>query len=445
MIDELKLSDPAVEVYILTSIITDAIFSSGAERAIEKVCSMIDPEHFAYPLHRRVFETMIEHGSGPVSLRHYFKGSEEERFVKEITTETQATVDWTELDSCCRILASLHKRNALIDLAYGLSTNASKPTRNMDLTIDDTIASLLHLQTGSNSRPRYELAMFYERGMAGFADNRVRTGWCDLDRVTRGGFSRSDMVIIAARTSVGKTTFAIQTLLKMMRGGEACRLLSLEMSEDQIGKRIGEIDRGINYDSGALQGKDQERHVELCSELGGAPDGPSMDWHHVESNISLVLAEIERAHREGKTIVAIDYLQQIGGSKARSQVEQIAEYLKEIHTLTQRYDLITVVMSQLNRQVEYRADGTPRLADLRGSGSIEEAAEKVLLLHRATSPTARDGEQGTFASATQNDTRATVYIAKNRTGPGGGSSFNLDFEEGRFRESALSLCAPTGA
>mgnify|MGYP001580419070 FL=1 len=249
-----------------------------------------------------------------------------------------------------------------------------------------------------------------------------------------GGLQKSDLVIVAARPSVGKTSFAVDLALRVAEQGVSVGIFSLEMSMDQV------IDRFIAVKSGTSLWKlrtgrlshegeynDFLRITNAISELKSLPlfvdDASSV-------NVLQMRAMARRLQAEhGLGLLVVDYLQLMGARKNYdSAVQQVTEISRGLKGLAKELNIPVIAVSQLSRAVESRDGHRPKLSDLRDSGSIEQDADIVMFIHRE--------DKINFAKA-QEDGKlniAQLVIAKHRNGPTGEIDFHIDPDSLRFLE-----------
>lgn len=234
----------------------------------------------------------------------------------------------------------------------------------------------------------------------------VPTGYPTLDMYCGGGFRRGDLIIVAARTSVGKSTFAENIAENVAYSGKRVLFVSVEMTPEQMLYRYAvrqgklstsTLEFGINStDEDARVTELQQDRTELPFYIFDAPG----------ATVSAIRAQMSRMASGGQlSLVVVDYLQLLNDVTDKDGKEhlRIGQITKSLKHLAREYDTPIILISQLNRNLEYRG-GEPKLADLRESGRIEEDADLVLMLWET--------EQ---ADAMGNVTRAK--IAKNRQGP----------------------------
>jgi len=244
--------------------------------------------------------------------------------------------------------------------------------------------------------------------------NGLSTGYIDLDKMTYG-FHPAEMIILAARPSMGKTSlalnFAEHALFPKHGEPSACLVFSLEMSAAQLAMRLlcgrARVSM-IRLRDGISTSEERQRLVAAADEISKAPlwidDSGSL-------NIMEVRAKARRLHGKHKLgLVVVDYLQLLSGTDSSVQREQqIAEISRGLKAMSKELELPVIVLSQLNRESE-KEKRAPRLSDLRESGSIEQDADVVFMLARPKDA----GDEFQVAAD-----RADLIIAKQRNGPVG--------------------------
>ena len=251
----------------------------------------------------------------------------------------------------------------------------------------------------------------------------LSTGFVDLDRQTNG-FQPAELVIIAARPSMGKTAFVCNIAEWVAGAGETAALIfSLEQSKLELAERFlcirAKLD-GHRLRKGLLEADERHALLEASTELSQLPlfidDSPG----RTVAQIGAICRRLKRRNNLG--LVIIDYLQLIEPEDKKSNREQqIAQITRRLKGIAKENSLPVIALSQLNRGVELRDDKRPRLADLRESGAIEQDADIVMFLHRpdAYNPEDRPG-------------LAEIIVAKHRSGPTGIVSLQWRRESMRF-------------
>ncbi|HBI16999.1 MAG: Replicative DNA helicase [Candidatus Moranbacteria bacterium GW2011_GWF2_34_56] len=252
----------------------------------------------------------------------------------------------------------------------------------------------------------------------------VPSGFLDLDKVL-AGFQKSDLVILAARPSIGKTTLALDIARQIgVQAKVPVGIFSLEMSSDQLIDRMLAAQAGIDLwrlRTGKLRSSGPENDFEKLNEaMGILSEAPIYIDDTASANIMEMRTMARRLQTEHNLgLIIIDYLQLMEG-RSRSgdnRVQEISEISRALKQLARELNIPIIALSQLSRNVESRSPQIPKLSDLRESGSIEQDADVVLMLYR------EDREK----PDTPNKQIVDVIVAKHRNGPLGKAS--LYFEE----------------
>jgi replicative DNA helicase len=237
----------------------------------------------------------------------------------------------------------------------------------------------------------------------------VPTGFTDLDRLTNG-FHSGQMVIIAARPSLGKSTLALDfARAASVRYGLASVLFSLEMSKTEITMRLLSAEARVHLQhmrTGRMTEEDWGRLARRMGEVASAPIFIDDSPHLTMTEIRAKARRLKQRH--DLRLVIVDYLQLMSSPrKVESRQQEVSEISRSLKLLAKELDVPVIALSQLNRNSEQRADKRPQISDLRESGSLEQDADLVILLHREDAyerESARAGE-------------ADLIVAKHRNGP----------------------------
>ncbi|GMA63659.1 replicative DNA helicase [Alicyclobacillus fastidiosus] len=240
----------------------------------------------------------------------------------------------------------------------------------------------------------------------------VPTGYSELDRMT-SGFQKSDLIIVAARPSVGKTAFALNVAQNVaVRSGVPVAIFSLEMSKDQLVQRMLCAEayiEGQKLRTGTLDDEDWPKLSMGVSALSNSPiyidDSPGITVAEMRSKLRRL--KLER----GLGLVVIDYLQLIHGRRGsgENRQQEISEISRSLKQLARELEVPIVSLGQLSRSVEQRQDKRPMLSDIRESGSIEQDADIVAFLYR----------DDYYDHETERQNIIEIIIAKQRNGPVG--------------------------
>jgi replicative DNA helicase len=248
---------------------------------------------------------------------------------------------------------------------------------------------------------------FKKSGLSG-----LPSGFVDLDRMT-SGFKGSDLIILAARPSMGKTAFALNVAQNVaVRCGQTVAIFNLEMSASQMVMRMISAEGNIDaqaFRTGNLNEEDWEKLTMAISTLSEAPifidDTPGVTVYDIRSKLRRLKAE------HGLGLVVIDYLQLISGSGrgGESRQQEISEISRSLKLMAREFNVPIIALSQLSRAVEQRQDKRPMLSDLRESGSIEQDADLVAFLYR----------DDYYNEDSEKKNIAELIIGKQRNGPVG--------------------------
>ena len=438
----------------------------------DRVASVIDDSHFFDPVHARIYEVAASRISknalaSPVTLKAFL---EDDEGLKELGGPAYlarlagAAISSFAARDYAQMIYDLAIRRALIGLGRDISAKAAKVDVESEPKEQIVEAEQRLYQLGEAGHTEQGFQSFlkavtdavnvanaaYQRdgGLAG-----VSTGLTDMDKKL-GGLHKSDLLILAGRPSMGKTSLATNIAFNIAKayrrgalpdgsegavGGGVVGFFSLEMSAEQLAARV--LSEAAEVPSEQIRRGDMtetefRRFVEAAKTLEACPlfidDTPALP-------ISQLAARARRLKREhGLDVLIIDYLQLVRPASAKdSRVNEVSEITQGLKAIAKELDIPVVALSQLSRQVENRDDKRPQLSDLRESGSIEQDADVVMFVFREEYYKEREkpGEHDLEAMAKWQEEmeklhgRAEIIIGKQRHGPIG--TVELSFE-GRF-------------
>lgn len=255
--------------------------------------------------------------------------------------------------------------------------------------------------------------------------NMISTGYQEFDHKL-GGFKRGDLIIVAARPSMGKTAIALNFAQNVAKKGRHVAIFSLEMSKEQLTDRL--IAAAMAVDSWKLQkGKLTEDEF---ARMGDALETLShskiyLDDSPAGEGLVSIKSKARRLKMEsGLDLIVIDYLQLMSNGNSLNRVQEVSEISRGLKSLARELDVPVIALSQLSRAVEARPDKRPVMSDLRESGSIEQDADIITMLYR-------DDYYNEF-SETPGIT--SVFIRKNRNGPIGQVDLKFEKSQQKFYE-----------
>lgn len=256
----------------------------------------------------------------------------------------------------------------------------------------------------------------------------IPTGYRDLDNML-AGFQRSDLVVLAARPSMGKTALALNLAQNVaVKSKLPVLIFSLEMSKEQLVDRLLSAEAGVdawNLRTGNLTDQDFEKIGQAMGSLSEAPlfidDSPGITVSDLRTKAR------REAHRRELGLIVVDYLQLMsGGSRFggdANRVQEISEISRGLKGIARELNVPILALSQLSRSVESRSPQIPQLADLRESGSIEQDADVVVFIYR----------EDYYNADTERKSIVDLFIKKHRNGPTGQVELFFDRNKQRFR------------
>jgi replicative DNA helicase len=254
----------------------------------------------------------------------------------------------------------------------------------------------------------------------------VPTGFSDLDQLL-GGLQRSDLVIVAARPGMGKTSLMLSVALNAARSGNGLKvaIFSLEMSRDQLLQRFVSSETGLSAQklrTGELDAREINLFIEASRTLSNLnifiDDTPALTPMQLRT-------KIRRLQREyGIDLIIVDYLQLMnsGIGKNDNRVQEISYISRNLKEIAREFNVPLLSAAQLSRQVEQRADKRPQLSDLRESGSIEQDADIVMFIYR----------EDMYDENSERQNQADLLISKHRNGPTGTITLHFNKASTKF-------------
>lgn len=269
----------------------------------------------------------------------------------------------------------------------------------------------------------------------------VPTGFKDLDNIL-AGFQKSDLFILAARPSMGKTALSLNLAHNVaVKSSQPVLLFSLEMSKEQLVDRLLAAEAGVdawNLRTGNLTDADFEKIGHAMGTLSEAPI-------YIDDTPGITVSDLRtkarrEAHKRPLGLIIVDYLQLMSGGTRFSndggnRVQEISEISRGLKGIARELNVPLIAISQLSRSVESRHPQIPQLADLRESGSIEQDADVVAFLYR----------EDYYNPETDRKNLTDVFIKKHRNGPTGAIELYFDREKQRFRSLSKKHSTPFDA
>ena len=249
----------------------------------------------------------------------------------------------------------------------------------------------------------------------------VATGFPGIDELLGNGMQRSDMIVLAARPSLGKSTLAFNIARAAADSGNRVGIFSLEMSRDQIGMRL--LASEANVDSyririGLLSNDEESRLLDAIGVLSDLP--VYIDDTPIQTIVDMRGKARRLQSERGLDLLIIDYLQLIGGGgRIDNRAQEMGEISRSIKGMARDLDIPVIACSQLSRAIEQRPSHRPLLSDLRESGSIEQDADVVAFIHREDVYVSREDWEKRNPTEPYPQNIAEIIFSKHRNGPVG--------------------------
>ena len=336
----------------------------------------------------------------------------------------------------------------LIDAAAKISSLGYGDTEDMDATLSQAEGILFRVRSGQPARDfmplRQILDQYLEERAAiseplGLTGAPVLTGFDSLDALL-GGLQRSDMVVLAARPSLGKSTLAINISLNAAKSGGRVGLFSLEMSRDQLAMRMIAGEAGVDAQRLRLGLNTEAQERQIIDSIGALSELPIYIDDTPLQGIIEMRSKARRLHMElGLDMLVVDYMQIMQGNRGgdSNRVQEMSEITRSIKGMARDLNIPILAVSQLNRAVESRTSHRPQLSDLRESGSIEQDADVVMFIHRDDIYYTEDEWTNRFPDRPYPKNIAEIIVAKHRHGPVG--SLELFFRDNLVRFESLPV------
>ncbi len=417
--------------------------------AFNHAAELIDSRDFFRDAHRRIFEKMIalsERGDAIdfVTLKEELAKSGELDEVggpAYVASLADGVPRSANVEYYARIVKEKSTLRNLIHSANKILTEAYEAEQEPDLLLDEAERAIFAI---AEDRIRAGFVPLRDLVQTSFATieqlqqhkglvTGVPTGFVDLDEIT-SGLQPSDLVLVAARPSMGKTSFVLNVAQHVGTSTQmTVGLFSLEMSKEQLFIRMLTSEARIDahrFRSGYLSEKD---YGKLSHALGTLAEARVFIDDTASIGVLEMRAKARRLKAEhGLNLLIIDYLQLMQGrGRFESRQQELASISRSLKGLAKELNVPIVALSQLSRAPETRSDHRPQLSDLRESGALEQDADVVLFIFREEQYRTEDGQPNTEAEGT-----AEIIVGKQRNGPTGTIKLAFIKEHTRFENLA---------
>ena len=412
---------PEAEQALLGAIILE---SDVFDKVIEYIKS---PDYFYVSLHKLIFKTMTEmvNFGGKIDFVTLLEKLKQTGSFDETTGKTYLydlvnnCPSISNAEAYAEVIRDKYNIRRLITAAREIIDDATAGTDDTSVIIDSAEQKIFDIRQGNEKkgleRINSVIMQTFDRldALNSTTDDSMKpvsTGIGDLDRVITG-LNRSDLILLAARPGMGKTSFALNIARYVAcTAKKTVAFFSLEMSKEQLASRLLSAEaliEGTKLRIGKLNDEEWDRLIPASDILGKSE-------LYLDDSPGITITEMKSKLRRMRKLdlVIIDYLQLMGsGRRIDNRVQEISEITRNLKILAKEMNVPVITLSQLSRASEQRTDHRPQLSDLRDSGSIEQDADIVLFLYRAAYYNAQNGEENQA-----NENEAECIVAKNRHG-----------------------------
>jgi len=446
--NRLPPQDVDAERSVLGSILLD-------KNSIFRVVDILNPADFYLDTHGILYKEMVELSEKrqPLDIVSVASRLKDKGLLAEVGGESYLTKLVNSVPSAAHVAhyASVVQKKSilrkLIEASYEIAQIGYNESEDVDILIDEAEKRIFTISQHANTQNFLEIKSALEEAFERIDrlhknTGEVRgipTGFPDLDNIL-SGLQKSDLVILAARPSLGKSSLALDIARNAATKTKTpVGIFSLEMSKDQIVDRFIASEAGIDLwklRTGNLSSHgDNNDFVKIQRAMGTLSEAPVFIDDGTSSSVLQMRAMARRLQAEhGLGLVVVDYLQLIQPRMSTdNMVQQITEISRSLKALARELNVPVLALSQLSRAVEQRTSPIPKLSDLRDSGSIEQDADVVMFIYRDLSKRGEDPEREAFAE---------IHIAKHRNGPTGKINLYFERRSASFRSMAKRQDVP---
>ncbi len=349
------------------------------------------------------------------------------------------------IEHYAQIVYRLSVMRNLITAAHQIESIGYEGEADVDDSLNKAENALFRLRHGQGPRDlihiRQVLDRYFEttadteeKGSAGGAIPQVLSGFAGLDEFL-GGLQRSDLIIIAGRPSMGKTSLALSIARNAAVKQEACvALFSLEMAREPLVLRLLASEAGVDSRRVRLGFHTEAEEMRIMDATGALSEAPIYIDDSALLRIVEMRSKARRLHFErGIDLIIVDYLQLMqGDSRGENRVQEISYISRSLKALARELNVPVIAVSQLSRAVEWRASHRPQLSDLRESGSIEQDADVVTFIYRDDYYHTREEWEREYPDKDYPEGIADIIIAKHRNGPTGEIKLHFIPQKAKF-------------
>ncbi|MEG4294559.1 replicative DNA helicase [Microcoleus sp. C2C3] len=406
--------------------------------AISRIADLLQPEYFAIPSHQRIFSaamTLLTQGysSDLMTVTTWLTDHGQLEGVGGLSKLAQLvdrTVSAVNIDQYAVLIEEKYRRRKLIEAGFKIAESGNQTARDLEELIAEAETDILSINNRAHSQEISSvgdcLAEVWVSLETGTPPGYL-TGLHDVDELI-GGLTRKDLIVVAARASMGKTWFAIYLALQIAQKYKLPVLFfSAEMSREALTKRLLALVSGISSQRlmwNKIYDEEWPKLSEAAGNLAQLPiiidDTPGTSL--TPASMRSVLRRVEREHGS-PGLVILDYLQLLGERNAGNRAQDIGAIAGHCKAIAKDFDVPFLALAQINRGVEARNDKRPLMSDLKDSGDIEQDADLALCLYRDDYYNADSPERD----------KIELIVRKQRNGSLGTAKCWFNPEKGTFR------------
>ena len=441
--DKLFPHDISAEESVIGSLLLDGM-------SFTKIASFLEPGHFYLSPNKIIFEIARDlfNRQEPINQITIAHELETQEKLEEVGGRAYLAkvVDVVPTSIHIKHYANLVRRTATMRTLINAAENISDIGFDNDPDVETSLAKaediIYGIRSDQPSRDfvplRETLTPFLETSSTDINDGEnapIWSGFKMLDELL-GGLQRSDMLVLAARPSVGKSMFALNLAINAAMNEHKVAIYSLEMGREQIATRMLATQARINMHSLRMMRLSTSQENRLIDAIGKLSDlNIFIDDSPIQS-VAEMRGKARRLQLEyGLDFIILDYMQLLSnnkGSRETNRAQEVSEISRQVKAMARDLKVPVLAISQLSRAIEHRQSHRPLLSDLRESGSIEQDADVVMFIHREEKFVTKEEWIKNNPGVPYPEGQAEIIVAKHRNGPTDTIPLAVDDSIGRF-------------
>ena len=444
-----------INIGIERSLLASIIYNP---KILDSVCDILQYEDFGHKVHGDIFRTIVTLDKLNLPINEQFIRNKIDKNIENEMVEIMSHAPLSDPKAYAKIIKDLSIKRNLRHLAMEIQEKSQTPSVDAIDIIDSIESKFFSLRTNSFNKGFRDIKevipsvidnikKLKEKGNSILLG--IDTGFFELNKLT-AGFSNGELIVLAARPSMGKTALAISLMETTLKSNKGVAFFSLEMDAEQIVLRMFSSISDIPFQRlkiGDLDDNEWQNFSRICDEKSSyklyIDDSSDLNLFQLKSKLRQL-----KSREPSLSLVIIDYLQIMTSANSKERHLEIAEISRGLKNLARELKLPILALSQLNRSLESRSDRRPMLSDLRESGAIEQDADIILFLYRDAVYQRRDQKEKIEQAKKegkeypkneilkeQEVEEAELIIGKHRNGPIGVVKLNLKTITTRFTQA----------